>query len=282
MRTRIEILKNIQNIIAKSEVPTSAINELAHTEMFDITNYDCAIPDIEAICTDQMQFNRQMTYVNHPLFADLSLPFKVVLVKINEREQILSGKSFHLENHVFIMEKTPQEYIGFLVCTLEQINSNEDIVVSLEPVMINDKGFILLTEKDEFDSEKKIGCRLITRALVTLNNLRNCRVYDYTAHNFSPKYIRRKGSPTLKIENRPIYYVMDKNSKETKPRNIDLSKGRLSCSYAFKVRGHWRTLHNPKTMGLDRNGQRLVEGYTWIKEYIKGEGDLIKRVRVVK
>lgn len=284
MKTRVEILKKIQSVLAESKSPSNVLGELAQTEMFDISNYVKELPVVEKVCKDFIKFGKRATYVQCNIYSKLSLPFENTLVKINEREQTFKNMTFHLENHVFIHENSPEELTGFLVCTLEAYNRPDvDIQVVLEPIVINRSGLLMLfTKDDEPESERETGCRLITRALVTLDNLRECKVYDYTAHSFSPKYIRRKGCPTLKIDNRPIYYVMNKDDKETKPRNIDLSKGRLSCSYAFKVRGHWRTLHNPKTIGLDRNGQRTVLGSTWIKEYIKGEGDLIKRVRVIK
>lgn len=53
-------------------------------------------------------------------------------------------------------------------------------------------------------------------------------------------------------------------------------------NYSYEVMGHWRRLQNIKQLGKDRYGCRNVKGYTWVIPYIKGEGELIKKVRVVK
>lgn len=52
-------------------------------------------------------------------------------------------------------------------------------------------------------------------------------------------------------------------------------------NYAYEVRGHWRKLlHNQ--IGKDREGLRGVKGYTWVIPFIKGEGEVMKKVRIVK
>lgn len=53
-------------------------------------------------------------------------------------------------------------------------------------------------------------------------------------------------------------------------------------NYSYEVMGHWRRLQNIKQLGKDRHGYRNVKGYTWVIPYIKGEGELVKKVRVVK
>lgn len=53
-------------------------------------------------------------------------------------------------------------------------------------------------------------------------------------------------------------------------------------NYSYEVMGHWRKLQNIKQIGKDRYGYRNVKGYTWVIPYTKGEGELIKKVRVVK
>ena len=44
---------------------------------------------------------------------------------------------------------------------------------------------------------------------------------------------------------------------------------------AWRVRGHWRKYEGG--IGKDRNGERCVEGYTWVSAYEKGEGILAEK-----
>jgi len=51
----------------------------------------------------------------------------------------------------------------------------------------------------------------------------------------------------------------------------------VNWSHQWEVRGHWRRCD---TIGKDREGKYCVEGFTWIKNHLKGEGTFIKKVRV--
>lgn len=56
--------------------------------------------------------------------------------------------------------------------------------------------------------------------------------------------------------------------------------GKIDWSHRFEVRGHWR---KHEGVGKDRNGQRNVEGYTWVSDHIRGPDDkpLIRKTRIV-
>ena len=97
-----------------------------------------------------------------------------------------------------------------------------------------------------------------------------------------PEYyaFRDKSKKTIKVTNRPIYYILNKKDVEKKTYNIQ-PLGKLEYSHAFKVRGHWRKI-DEKSIGKDRNGDYKIEGFTWVTDYVKGEGELVNRVRIVK
>lgn len=48
--------------------------------------------------------------------------------------------------------------------------------------------------------------------------------------------------------------------------------------YAYEVMGHWRKID---TLGKDRQGNRTVRGFTWVKAYTKGSGEVMRKVRIV-
>lgn len=57
--------------------------------------------------------------------------------------------------------------------------------------------------------------------------------------------------------------------------------GEIDWSHRWEVMGHWRKVD---TIGKDRGGDYCVEGFTWVKEHIRGpeEMPLVKKPRVVK
>jgi hypothetical protein len=95
------------------------------------------------------------------------------------------------------------------------------------------------------------------------------------------EYYTRKHGSTIKAI-KPIYYVLDKKEEKEK-RNYNRIKplGSIAFDHSFKVIGHWRKI-SPHTYGKNRNGEYVVTGMTWVKEHTRGEGDLIKKIRVVK
>jgi len=75
---------------------------------------------------------------------------------------------------------------------------------------------------------------------------------------------------------RGVIYVGKKNKqKSTAIGNI------INWSNSWNVMAHWRRLSNPESFGLDRHGNRTAEGYTWISNYVKGEGPMSNKVRIV-
>ena len=116
--------------------------------------------------------------------------------------------------------------------------------------------------------------QLATNALDSLNT--KAIMVD---HCKKSEYYTFKNKPTIKVT-RPIYYVLDKEryvyqSEKIKP----LTK--LEYSHSFRVRGHWRKM-SEDFIGKDRCGNRTMKGFTWVKDFVKGEGELTKRVRTFK
>ncbi len=57
----------------------------------------------------------------------------------------------------------------------------------------------------------------------------------------------------------------------------------ITWDHSWRVSGHWRRLpEGAKIKGKDRDGNRTVEGLTWIPEHIKGDGPEIIKARIVR
>jgi len=65
---------------------------------------------------------------------------------------------------------------------------------------------------------------------------------------------------------------------------ISDSRKYIDWSHRWEVRGHWRRLPDPTKMGNNRHGERIVQGHTWISNYVKGPeiAPLVKKTRVLK
>lgn len=111
---------------------------------------------------------------------------------------------------------------------------------------INHKSWTVVSNDTPIKVKTRVG-RNLTKYKYKPSNI----VYVYSEHKF------RKAHPELahRIINKP--------------------------NYAYEVRGHWRKLQYGQ-IGKDREGLRGVKGYTWVIPFIKGEGEVMKKVRIVK
>lgn len=79
-----------------------------------------------------------------------------------------------------------------------------------------------------------------------------------------------------------IIYISDK--KEFKKNHPELQNKIINKpKYAFEVRGHQRKLHNPNTLGKDRNGDYCVKSFTWVIPAIKcaDKGEFRKKIQIL-
>ena len=114
----------------------------------------------------------------------------------------------------------------------------------------------------------------------------SCRCYVDTTEDTRTEYFRSPvDKKVTKVGNKPIILILNNDSEaDKKAHRYKRRQGRIQYAFSWVVRGHYRRLHNPKSMGLDRNGKRCVQGATWIETYMKGDENLplLRRERVVK
>ncbi len=84
-------------------------------------------------------------------------------------------------------------------------------------------------------------------------------------------------SSRASVQIRDIVYVSPKKYIE----KITSSTGKkIDWSHRFEVRGHWRKI---KSIGKDREGHYKINGFTWVKDCVKGPTGkpLVKKSRLV-
>jgi hypothetical protein len=74
-----------------------------------------------------------------------------------------------------------------------------------------------------------------------------------------------------------VVYVSGKKSAAS----FGMEEREIDWSHRWEVRGHWRRIEG---LGRDRHDQQIVKGYTWVKNYVKGDPSLplVKKVRFVQ
>lgn len=87
-----------------------------------------------------------------------------------------------------------------------------------------------------------------------------------TAQSIKVKTATKK---RVKYSPRSYIYVSSVDRKKEVPTLANNT--RVRWVKAWEVSAHWRRLKNPNSLGLNRAGDRVVKGYTFIREYAKGK-----------
>lgn len=270
----------------------------AETEFFDLSillegeedkgKHIGAVKDKENL----VKFTRNENTILATL-KSISLPFKNCFIRLNDKM------------HLFIREYSPEIITGALSmeCDMYLYENNRKVetVIWNFPFSMNINGesakitcscppewfdtckpkeedveSVELSEGLPFDVVKKVGEVFETLSKrAVLSDVPTITKYSY---------FRRKKSNTMKVAQKPIYYVLGEKSDKVKIKyacETIKSEGKLEYSYAFRVRGHWRRIGD-KSFGKDRSGVYGVKGFTWVVDHIRGEGELSKRLRVIK
>ena len=253
----------------------------ANTELFDLSLLNIDRDKYQEVPKPTIDGDKAISEAE--FLKGVSLPFEAVFLKLPNTDTDSSVTLFLHEFNPSIVTGsiTFMNETNGLAITFHILVDIGKIIVSLDS----------LTKYVQFlargvEDMSKIMSYIHTYALrnlhVAIDNLNNLPKHTVVADKTTKQeYYRRKGLPTLKVY-KPIYYVMNKKETENS-RTFKLIKplGKLEYTYSFKVRGHWRKI-NPDTYGKNRNGEYVVKGHTFVKDYVKGEGELVKRVRVLK
>ena len=146
--------------------------------------------------------------------------------------------------------------------------------------------FSLLQNPDDED-QIMVGCSnnpiyytpLLKMMLDKINigrvGVRPCREKVTIKGNGKKKYHLKKDREFIVVKSSAQRAVYDRDNR---------TGTRVDWSHSVSVRGHWRHFSEKENfIGLNRNGERIVKGKTWVKHCIKREElDPIKKTRVVK
>jgi len=110
--------------------------------------------------------------------------------------------------------------------------------------------------------------RLLTSALYDKNTM----VGEEYNHKIKGEDIF--GKKKIHIINKVVYI-----SPKERAKSIHPSPGKkINWTHKWEVRGHWRRI---KSIGKNRDGEYIISGFTWVKDFVKGDGELVVKSRVV-
>ena len=250
----------------------------ANTELFDISLYDFS-KDIKTCKGSEILKrgnNRAISFITD---KEICLPFSSNFIKC-EKEG----------SYIFIREYEPELLTGSMYTQYKFLKGNlpfaiklfedKQVVISTDLTPLLKTGSKVIIEHIEEMAENLFVT--IISALEVISSLSKKSVVVDTPSTPQTEYYRRKHAETIKRYGRPIYYVLDKKEETKKAKyNQIQSRGHLEFTHSFKVRGHWRRI-DEKSLGKDRQGNYGITGFTWVNEYVKGEGELVQRLRVIK
>ena len=251
----------------------------ANTEFFDLTLYNSSKEQNTFKASD---IKRDESYCIRSFITDtdISLPFTNNFIKVED-----------LDSYIFIREYEPNVLTGSMFSTNKKLLDNIPFVVRLYDnhqfaISVNSINFSQLDFINSIEVLSEVINNFflsVASTLIIINSLNKKQVVtdNYDKSSNHADYYRLKGKGAIKVPSRPIYYVLGKKDENvTNQINRIKSRGYTEYSHAFKVRGHYRRM-NEKYKGKDRNGKEVL-GFTWVHEYVKGEGELVKRIRVIK
>lgn len=220
---------------------------------------------------------------------DISLPFASQFIKsiVPADDEIEEGSEGVVE-YVFIKEFSPSILTGTIYYVTYDSSLNMPFTIYTErgEIIVDIKGMeepFQLGHNYELTEEVQhvfsLPLHTVIKAVKYMCNLPKHSVVSDTPKH-SDYYTRKHGS-TIKVC-KPIYYVLNKDEEKEKRTYKRIKPlGHLAFDHSFKVIGHWRRI-NPHTYGKNRQGEYVVTGMTWVREHTRGEGELMKKIRVVK
>ena len=268
-----KILHNSKNFNLMQEI-------YADTELFDISLYDFSLNKKTAKGSEIIK-NGSIRAMCFTPEKELSLPFQNNFIKCET-----------MGSYIFIREYEPNLLTGSMYVPSNNLfKGNFTFYVKL---YTDTKQIVISTSIKPFlnaniETIKNHAEQIIENLFITIiacldviGNLPNRAVVSDTPNTTKYEYYRRKHDTTIKKPVKPIYYVLDKKEETTKHKYHSIRAiGKLEFNHSFKVRGFWRRI-SEKSYGKDRQGNYVVLGYTWVVEHYRGNGELVKKLRVIK
>lgn len=107
----------------------------------------------------------------------------------------------------------------------------------------------------------------------------NYKLLEYNSqHKVQYRNFARKLTGKIVYTNECLYIGKKKSLENSKFKDFKIIN---KPQFASEVMGHWRRLPERCVIGHDREGKEILD-WTWVRPYIKGEGDLKVKSRIIQ
>ena len=122
----------------------------------------------------------------------------------------------------------------------------------------------------------------VALSVISIFETLNHKSWTVVSNDTPVKVKTRVGRKLTKYKYKPSTIVYVSTKQKFCTRHPEHSHRIINKpNYAYEVRGHWRRLQYHQ-IGKDRAGLRGIKGFTWVTPFTKGEGEVMKKVRIIK
>ncbi len=194
---------------------------------------------------------------------ELDVPFQTIWIEMtdSEKESVSLTSDFHKESESLLFT------LGLLI---HEVEPKLFRIWSYYQVMEYEENTKKFKHKNYMMYETSMYGRIADAYIKRINQ------ESWGVEN--PGEIVKLGSGKSKVCRR-IRRVIHIAPKKLRNKISGVSNKKIDWSHSWSVRGHWRKING---IGKDRNNKESVVGYTWVNSHVKGNGELVKKTRIVK
>lgn len=182
---------------------------------------------------------------------------------------------------MYLKEYSPEKYIGIYIVSLNSDKINSTIALEFQiNIDKNTNTFnfelympCMVFEQEQLSWVSEFGAYQLKSLLGRFSKLNKLNhksnIYRYKGETPKQKYKIKGKKEYLR---KTVYVYL--NKEQTVP--VEYTNVKLKREISWMVRGHWRRLHNNESVGKNAKGERVVEGFTWVKPHMCGNGENIQ------
>lgn len=243
---------------------------------------------------ERMSIKQTDEFDSFILNLNYTIPYNYVHIVFSKRLRI--NERIYNNSFTFITEEHTEGLIkGYILISTEVENVARHLIKLSFEVYDNQLELSVIEDNNK-NVTKHIMKAYLQWLYIIMNMFRKLSIVNqqlyksYIVHdNDKEQYKHLKSTKQNK-------YVRTKLNKDTHiilPTDFNITKfihskdnnsirKQYTYTHAFIVRGHFRNLHNPETLGINMLGERVIKGKTWINSYMKNSKmQLINKTKVV-
>lgn len=257
-RLNSELLKARNTV--KSFLPKEPLRPIIISE----EAFNMAIEESTASCTKSSFKNR--------------IPFKSCLFVFNDY-QISIDYTLHSVDYMYLYELSPDCYFAQIGITDDGQDTSQLITfIKIEKLFVETVSTL--------DANNNLDINILAYMLfmhiqnVLEHSVRNdYKLLEYNSQRkVQYRNFARRRTGKIVYTNECLYIGKKKSLETSKYKEFKIIS---KPQFASEVMGHWRKLPERCVIGHDREGKEILD-WTWVKPYVRGEGDLKVKSRILQ